>query len=178
MAKYKKFPSRDNDSGYVYIASNPSVIGLKIGLTSKSVEARMKELSKGTGVPAAYKAEYYVWCRRIGILERRMHEYFAEKRIKNSREFFDVPLSEAREALNKFLIETESEIENSPKLKKIFETISILEKDKSASAAKSNWDRFNEIKKDISYLTHTGYSEDRRYERAVELQNRRKFFNA
>src|SRR5579864_8404939 len=51
-------PRMVNGTGYVYVLSNPCMPGLlKIGFTERNVEARAKELSSATGVPAGYDVE-------------------------------------------------------------------------------------------------------------------------
>lgn len=91
--------SKRKRSGYVYILSNPSIKGIKIGLTERKVEERIKELNRATGVPTAFKIEYQVATPDCYRLERAMHKHYSKKRINNRREFFKLPVWRARRRL-------------------------------------------------------------------------------
>jgi len=99
----KPIPGEGEGKDIVYIMSNISIPGLlKIGFTSKPVEERCKELSKATGVPTPFKVEYIFRLYGRGEeLEREVHRYLEHKRNSSRREFFDVSLKEAIEAIKK-----------------------------------------------------------------------------
>lgn len=90
------------NSAYVYVLTNPSIPGLvKIGMTTKSVKERIKELSS-TGVPEPF--QLYYACELGGGLdpvevERDMHELFAPYRHNKRREFFGVDPKRVKLAL-------------------------------------------------------------------------------
>jgi hypothetical protein len=58
--------------GYVYILSNPSVSGLKVGYTNNSVNERIVQLSSVTGVPTAFIPEEH---NRFGINIGEFEDY-------------------------------------------------------------------------------------------------------
>ena len=90
----------DGDS-WVYVLSNPSIPHqLKIGSTSKEPDERAKQISRGTGVPTPYRVEYAFRCFNAEALERELHKYFKSSRTSNQKEFFQIDLSEATEAID------------------------------------------------------------------------------
>lgn len=99
----KVISSKGEGKEIVYVMSNPSIPGLlKIGYTGKSIEERRQKLSKATGVPTPFKVEYIFRLHGRGEeLEREIHRYLEHKRNSSRREFFDVSLQEAIEAINK-----------------------------------------------------------------------------
>lgn len=75
-------------TGYVYCLSNPSFPGLvKIGMTTKTVEARAAELYT-TGVPTPFVIEASYPCSNIVIAEQHVHDMLDLFRESSSREFF------------------------------------------------------------------------------------------
>lgn len=90
------------NSAYVYVLTNPAMPGLvKIGMTTKSVKERIKELSS-TGVPEPFQL-YYACELGDGLdpaeVERDMHELFASYRHNKRREFFAVDPKRVKLAL-------------------------------------------------------------------------------
>ena len=44
------------ERGYVYIMTNPCLDGwVKIGMTTKSIESRLKELNRPTNIPLSFR---------------------------------------------------------------------------------------------------------------------------
>jgi hypothetical protein len=81
--------------GRVYVLTNPRMQGLvKIGFTLGTVEGRAKELD-ATGTPEPFEIAYQVEVRGPETLERHAHVQLTEKRVRNSREFFEVDVVEA-----------------------------------------------------------------------------------
>lgn len=75
--------------GYVYILRNECMPGLvKIGRTTRSVEARAKEISDGTGVPMAFEIVDSFLFPDCELGELQAHEKLHEKRLSTNREFF------------------------------------------------------------------------------------------
>lgn len=97
----KTSKGKGNRFGYVYILSNPSIRGIKIGLTERHVVERIKELNRATGVPTPFKIEYYTDTKDCYALERAMHKYYSDKRINNKREFFKLSIWRAKRRLRK-----------------------------------------------------------------------------
>lgn len=82
-------------AGRVYILTNPRMQGLvKIGFTLGTVEGRAKGLD-ATGTPEPFEIAYQVEVRGPDVLERRAHLHLTSKRVRNSREFFEVDVVEA-----------------------------------------------------------------------------------
>lgn len=82
------------EAGYVYILTNPSFKEdwVKIGITSGTVEKRMKELYS-TGVPLAFEKYASFKTSKYIEVERFMHRSLSllvDNRINNNREFFNI----------------------------------------------------------------------------------------
>lgn len=82
------------EQGYVYILTNPSFKEgiVKIGITSGTVEKRMKELQT-TGVPLPFEKYASYRTSKYAEVEKFMHRslsLIAENRVNNSREFFSI----------------------------------------------------------------------------------------
>lgn len=82
------------EQGYVYILTNPSFKEeiVKIGITSGTVEKRMKELQT-TGVPLPFEKYASYRTSKYAEVEKFMHRslsLIAENRVNNSREFFHI----------------------------------------------------------------------------------------
>lgn len=99
--KVDLYSNREGDGdSWVYVLSNESIPGLlKIGSTQKSPEERAKQISRGTGIPTEFNVEFAFKCFNAERLEREIHRYFKAMRISKDREFFQVPLSEAKKAI-------------------------------------------------------------------------------
>lgn len=97
----KPVPTIGEGKEIIYIMSNPTFPGLlKIGYTGKEIEIRRKDLSKATGVPTPFKVEFiYKLHSRGEELEREIHSYLKEYRTSNQREFFEMGLKQAIEAV-------------------------------------------------------------------------------
>lgn len=99
----KSVPSDGQGDELIYVLSNPTYPGLlKIGYTRKEIGIRIKDLSKATGVPTPFKLEYIFKCSNGMVLESEIHRHLKEFRPNNQREFFDITLEQAIEAV-KFL---------------------------------------------------------------------------
>jgi len=96
----KTVPTDGMGDDIIYILSNPSIPGLfKIGYTRKEIGIRIKDLSKATGVPTPFKLEYVFKCYNGLQLESDIHKHLKDFRPNNYREFFDVTLNQAIEAI-------------------------------------------------------------------------------
>ena len=83
----------------VYILTNEAMPGLiKIGYTDKTIEKRMKELSRHSGVPLPFTCYYAVETDNKN-LEKMIHEMFDDVRLSSSREFFTIAPEKAKIAL-------------------------------------------------------------------------------
>lgn len=76
---------------YVYVLVNASMPGMvKIGMTTTSVTQRVHEINRATGVPTPWIPVFDYKCMRADLLEGELHEYFAEYRVSDNREMFNV----------------------------------------------------------------------------------------
>ena len=82
----------------VYILTNQAMPDLiKIGITD-NLERRMRELDK-TATPLPFECYYAVEITdksKIKFIEKKMHESFDDKRIRQNREFFSVSPQQAK----------------------------------------------------------------------------------
>ena len=89
--------------GYVYILTNDHMPGLlKIGRTTGDPETRAQQLYQ-TGVPSPFNVSYSVLSPDCQELESEMHFNFEDKRISQSREFFEIDLPTAIKRLDALL---------------------------------------------------------------------------
>lgn len=76
---------------HVYILTNRSMPNMiKIGMTTRTVTERAREISKATGVPTPWIPVFDYECYRSDLLEAELHEYFSECRVSNDREMFNI----------------------------------------------------------------------------------------
>jgi len=95
------YANRDGDfDSWVYIMSNPSSPGYyKIGYTKKNPEERAKQISNATGVIVPMVVEWAFHCYNGFALEQEVHHKLDAYRVSNQREFFQISLNEAMEAV-------------------------------------------------------------------------------
>jgi hypothetical protein len=87
---------------WVYIMSNPTMPGYyKIGYTKKNPEERAKQISNATGVIVPMKVEWAFHCYNGFALEQECHHKLEMYRVNNNREFFQMPLDEAKSTIEK-----------------------------------------------------------------------------
>ena len=66
--------------GTIYVLANPAIPGLvKVGKTSRSVDARIKELSSATGVPSEFMLIYEQSFVDVDNAERQVHVILESK---------------------------------------------------------------------------------------------------
>jgi hypothetical protein len=83
----------------VYVLTNEAMEGLvKIGRTTTSVEQRIRELDN-TSIPLPFQCFYAGEVANSLLVEGKLHRIFADKRIRNNREFFRVDPNQVREAI-------------------------------------------------------------------------------
>ena len=74
--------------GWIYVATMTNTVGVvKIGYSDRDPDERVKEWSKGTGVPGEGKVEYAAWVNEPEQHERRVHKLLEDKREKGSEQF-------------------------------------------------------------------------------------------
>ena len=83
-----------NNSGIIYVLSNPAMPGLvKIGKT-KSLSKRIKSLSRASGVPTAFECVCAKKVEDMDFAERQLHAANRSRRLNENREFFEIPSDE------------------------------------------------------------------------------------
>lgn len=74
----------------IYILTNESMPGfVKIGFTHATVEERIKQLDR-TGVPLPFESYYAASVENAEKDEKWLHSIFADRRVRDNREFFKV----------------------------------------------------------------------------------------
>jgi hypothetical protein len=83
----------------VYVLTNEAMEGLvKIGRTTTNVEQRIRELDN-TSLPLPFQCFYAGEVANSSLVEGKLHRIFADKRIRNNREFFRIDPNQVREAI-------------------------------------------------------------------------------
>ena len=91
----------------LYVLINVAMPGLvKIGHTDRSAEARARELSAGTGIPAPYTVFRSYAVSDGAAAERRVHERLLDFRFSDDREFFSMDPETAASAIEDILQST------------------------------------------------------------------------
>lgn len=87
--------------GFVYVMVSPALKEdfLKIGKTIRSPQKRAQEISTGTGVPLRFYVVFQVMVSDCHQVEKLVHTELASHRSTSSREFFEIPLDKAIEAI-------------------------------------------------------------------------------
>lgn len=86
--------------GYIYALTNPSTSGIvKIGKTRKNPDERAKVLSSAPGVPAPFIVVYQAYFEDSSRAEQLVHEKLEKYRVSNNREFFQVAIPVAVDAI-------------------------------------------------------------------------------
>jgi T5orf172 domain len=96
------------NAGWVYIlATREAPLFLKIGMTTRSVEERVREINSATGVLVPFG----IWrCWRVmqpAKAEKLVHTTLAGFRVRGDREFFAVEVSEAGKRISQVLEDAE-----------------------------------------------------------------------
>lgn len=100
----KRNSSKKNDrtgKDMVYILANPSYRPgiFKIGLTTRDISVRMRELFT-TGVPTPFVKCMALETRDCRVLEKILHTKYLDNRVNKRREFFKLDLDELRDIAN------------------------------------------------------------------------------
>ena len=147
--------------GFIYIMSNPSYRDgiIKIGKSAQDPEGQRVSTLRSTGVPSAFKVEYYAFVKEYNSVERQIHHRFASKRVENDREFFTCSVPEAIMAIREV-----AEIAFEKIHYKSEEEIAAIEAEKRAKALEKEKKRQEEELK--------RRKEQARRDRAQELQEK------
>lgn len=88
--------------GEVYLLGNTAMPALyKIGHTTRNIETRIAELSRGTSVPAPFYLVVALRSYQPRLVEMQVHSRLSAYRANRAREFFEFP--DDREAAMAFL---------------------------------------------------------------------------
>ena len=109
--------------GCVYILRNPAMPGLiKIGYTTRTAEARAKELYEGAlGVPKPFVVVHTNDCEEPQELEATVHKRLAEYRINKNREFFKYPADDAYQLVKE--LHEKNQRRHTPRWERIIDAI-------------------------------------------------------
>ena len=93
----KETEEKDSSQGWIYALTNPSLPQnlLKIGVTTRTLEERVKELSSNTAVPTPFRVVFEAEVSDCKQVETIIHHNLAKYRHTSSKEFFDLPQNEA-----------------------------------------------------------------------------------
>ena len=89
--------------GTIYVLANPAIPGLvKVGKTTRSVDARIKELSSATGVPSEFMLIYEQTFLDVDNAESQIHVILESRgyRHASNREFFNAKPSDVIKLIN------------------------------------------------------------------------------
>lgn len=87
---------------YVYVLVNESIHGMvKIGMTTRGVQERAREISGATGVPTPWTVVFSFRCFKSYDLEQEIHEYLDSVRVSGNREMFRLTPNQAMEVVKK-----------------------------------------------------------------------------
>jgi DNA-binding MarR family transcriptional regulator len=87
-------------AGYIYVLANPSTGGIvKIGKTRQNPSQRARELSSAPGVPTPFIVVYQAYFHNCDQAELFVHSRLKDLRISNNREFFQVEVPAAVDAV-------------------------------------------------------------------------------
>lgn len=92
------------DNGHIYILSTrmlPTI--LKIGVTQRSVEIRVKEINRATGVIVPFGVRAVWEVKKAKDAEKEIHLLFDEYRVREDREFFEINFENASKLINDYL---------------------------------------------------------------------------
>lgn len=85
--------------GIVYVLVNEAMPGIvKIGMTASDLVTRVKQLDT-VGVPLPFECVLAVQVEDVHFVERRLHQVFADRRVRASREFFRLSPEPVKAAL-------------------------------------------------------------------------------
>ena len=83
----------------IYILPNEAMQGyVKIGKTKKSLSQRLKQLDV-TSLPLPFECFFAAEVENCDVVERLLHDAFADRRTRKSREFFEIAPERVASAL-------------------------------------------------------------------------------
>ena len=99
------------DAGWIYILSTRQQKDvLKIGMTRRSVAERVAEINGATGVLIPLSARRVFRVKHARKTERDIHLLLGRYRIRQDREFFNLPFDQAVKLIENHLVESKSHL--------------------------------------------------------------------
>jgi hypothetical protein len=99
------------DAGWVYLLSTREIKDLlKIGMTTRTVEERVREINAATGVAIPFGVRACWRVTNPAAAEKLIHATFVQWRIRSDREFFRVDFFDAKKRIIDLLKEHQLEI--------------------------------------------------------------------
>ncbi len=96
--------SEEVRKGFVYILSTREEKKfLKIGMTTRPVTDRVKEINAATGVLFPYSVRAVFKVTDAAKAEKMIHEKFANYRVRGDREFFEISFQMAQRIIKDYL---------------------------------------------------------------------------
>jgi hypothetical protein len=90
---------KNGNGGFLYVLINPTFPGMcKIGFTTHTVGKRLQEIN-GSGVLVNWESVFSFRCKRPYDLEQSVHVHMAHLRVRENKEFFQIPVSKAIEMI-------------------------------------------------------------------------------
>ncbi len=101
----------DDDAGWIYLLSTRQARTLlKIGMTTRSVEQRVREINNATGVVIPFGVRRCWRVRTPAQAEKQVHRALSEFRIRDDREFFEAEFMQVVLTIQNTIIESGLEI--------------------------------------------------------------------
>jgi hypothetical protein len=97
-------PSLPHEIGFVDVVTNPDFSSVKIGFTTRLVEARVRKDFQAAA-PKPYDISYRRLISRARQVERRAHQLLNDHRVRG--EWFEVSAEVARTAVDQAVAEVE-----------------------------------------------------------------------
>jgi hypothetical protein len=92
------------NTGFIYILSTRSQPQfLKIGMTQRTVDERVKEINSATGVIIPYGIRAVWWVDNAAQVEKDLHQLMNDYRVRMDREFFEIAYDKASHTINNYL---------------------------------------------------------------------------
>lgn len=110
--------SNSSLGGWIYILSNreqPTV--LKIGMTTRTVEERVKEINSATGLLIPYAARKVFRVADAPAAEKAIHSLLSNHRIRSDREFFEISFADAVRIIEEYIATESLESRHKGKIK-------------------------------------------------------------
>ena len=99
------------DAGWIYVLSTREIPDLlKIGMTTRSVEERVHEINRATGVVIPFGVRACWRVKTPATAERMLHQELDGQRVRSDREFFRIDFFQAQSRISAALALADLEI--------------------------------------------------------------------